>query len=94
MQHRAACFVVPPIALGGLKSRCCAHPSILFLSPRRCRFCLFLGDIGMFFYQSGINADSFVSNEKEDMLLGIFFENFVANGTMPNLLLAVDLKRR
>lgn len=42
-------------------------------------FRLFLGDIGMFSYQSGINAASFVSNERENTLSGIFFENFVAN---------------
>ena len=33
----------------------------------------------MFTYQSGINAASFVSNERENTLSGIFFENFVAN---------------
>ena len=42
-------------------------------------FRLFLGDIGMFSYQSGINAASFVSNERDNILSGIFFENFVAN---------------
>ena len=42
-------------------------------------FRLFLGDIGMFSYQSGVNAASFVSNERENTLSGIFFENFVAN---------------
>lgn len=41
-------------------------------------FRLFLGDIGMFSYQSGINAASFVSSERENTLSGIFFENFVA----------------
>lgn len=42
-------------------------------------FRLFLGDIGMFSYQSSINAASFVSNERDNTLSGIFFENFVAN---------------
>lgn len=42
-------------------------------------FRLFLGDIGMFSYQSGINAASFVSAERGNTLSGIFFENFVAN---------------
>jgi len=41
-------------------------------------FRLFLGDIGMFSYQSGINAASFVSSERENTLSGIFFENFIA----------------
>ena len=42
-------------------------------------FRLFLGDIGMFSYQSGINAASFVSSERDNTLSGIFFENLVAN---------------
>ena len=42
-------------------------------------FRLFLGDIGMFSYQSGINAASFISSDRENTLSGIFFENFVAN---------------
>lgn len=42
-------------------------------------FRLFLGDIGMFSHQSGINAASFISTERENTLSGIFFENFVAN---------------
>ena len=42
-------------------------------------FRLFLGDVGMFSYQSGINAASFVSNNRENTLSGIFFENFVAD---------------
>ena len=42
-------------------------------------FRLFLGDIGMFSYQSGINAASFISSERENTLSGIFFENYVAN---------------
>lgn len=41
-------------------------------------FRLFLGDIGMFSYQSGINAASFIGNKKENTLSGIFFENFAA----------------
>ena len=41
-------------------------------------FRLFLSDVGMFSYQSGINAASFVSTDRENTLSGIFFENFVA----------------
>ena len=33
----------------------------------------------MFSYQSGINAASFISNDRENTLSGIFYENFVAN---------------
>lgn len=42
-------------------------------------FRLFLGDIGMFSYQSGINSSSFISSDRENTLSGIFFENFAAN---------------
>lgn len=42
-------------------------------------FRLFLGDIGMFSYQSGINAASFISKDRENTLSGIFFENFAAD---------------
>lgn len=42
-------------------------------------FRLFLGDIGMFSYQSGINATSFISKNSGNTLSGIFFENYVAN---------------
>lgn len=49
------------------------------LSSNESSFRFFLGDIGMFSYQSGINAASFVSSERENTLSGIFFENFAAN---------------
>ena len=56
------------------------EPSTLPLMPdNETNFRLFLGDIGMFSYQSGINAASFISSERENTLSGIFFENFVAN---------------
>lgn len=42
-------------------------------------FRLFLSDVGMFSYQSGINAASFISPNRENTLSGIFFENFVAS---------------
>jgi len=42
-------------------------------------FRLFLGDIGMFTYQSGINSASFISGDSNNTLSGIFFENFIAN---------------
>ena len=55
------------------------HITMPLLPDNESNFRLFLGDIGMFSYQSGINAASFVSNERENTLSGIFFENFVAN---------------
>ena len=55
------------------------HITMPLMTDDNSCFRLFLGDIGMFSYQSGINATSFVSNERENSLSGIFFENFVAN---------------
>ena len=55
------------------------HITMPLMPDNESNFRLFLGDIGMFSYQSGINAASFVSAERENTLSGIFFENFVAN---------------
>ena len=55
------------------------HITMPLLPDNESNFRLFLGDIGMFSYQSGINAASFVSSERENTLSGIFFENFAAN---------------
>ena len=55
------------------------HITMPLMPDSDSNFRLFLGDIGMFSYQSGINASSFVSAERENTLSGIFFENFVAN---------------
>ncbi|MBQ2391780.1 MAG: ATP-binding protein [Clostridia bacterium] len=55
------------------------HITMPLMPDNESNFRLFLGDIGMFSYQSGINAASFVSSERENTLWGIFFENFVAN---------------
>lgn len=55
------------------------HITMPLISDSDSHFRLFLGDIGMFSYQSGINAASFISSERENTLSGIFFENFVAN---------------
>ena len=55
------------------------HITMPLMPDNESNFRLFLGDIGMFSYQSGINAASFISNERENTLSGIFFENFVAS---------------
>ena len=55
------------------------HVTLPLMQDNDSYFRLFLGDIGMFSYQSGINASSFISNERENTLSGIFFENFIAN---------------
>lgn len=55
------------------------HITMPLMQDNESNFRLFLGDIGMFSYQSGINAASFISSERENTLSGIFFENFVAN---------------
>ena len=54
------------------------HVTMPLIKDDDSSFRLFLGDIGMFSYQSGINAASFVSNERENTLSGIFCENFIA----------------
>lgn len=41
-------------------------------------FRLYLSDMGIFTYQSGINAAGFLSKDIENKLSGIFFENYVA----------------
>jgi len=63
------------------------HVSMPLMADNESNFRLFLGDIGMFSYQSGINASSFISSSRENTLSGIFLENFVANE-----LVAKDLK--
>ena len=55
------------------------HITMPLMADNESNFRLFLGDIGMFSYQSGINAASFVSKDRENTLSGIFFENFAAN---------------
>ncbi len=42
-------------------------------------FRLYLSDIGMFSYQSGVNGTTFLDNKTRNTLSGIFFENYVAN---------------
>ena len=61
------------------------HVTMPLMPDSDSSFRLFLGDIGMFSYQSGINAASFVSSERENTLSGIFFENFVANELIAKL---------
>ena len=55
------------------------HITMPLMTDNESNFRLFLGDIGMFSYQSGINASSFISSKRDNTLSGIFFENFVAN---------------
>lgn len=42
-------------------------------------FRLYLSDIGMFSYQSGIDATTFLSENSRNSLSGVFFENYVAS---------------
>ena len=55
------------------------HVTMPFTEKNESNFRLFLGDIGMFTYQSGINSASFISGDSNNTLSGIFFENFIAN---------------
>ncbi len=55
------------------------HITMPLIADEKGCFRLFLCDVGMFSYQSGINSASFISNERDNTLSGIFFENFIAN---------------
>ena len=55
------------------------HITMPLMPDNEGSFRLFLCDIGMFSYQSGMNAASFLSTDRENTLSGIFFENFIAN---------------
>lgn len=55
------------------------HFTLPLIADNESAFRLFLGDIGMFSYQSGVSAAAFISNERNTTLSGIFFENFIAN---------------
>ncbi len=55
------------------------HITMPLVADSDSSFRLFLCDMGMLSYQSGINSASFVSSERENTLSGIFFENFIAN---------------
>lgn len=55
------------------------HITLPLMADHESNFRLFLSDIGMFSYQSGINAASFVSPDRKNVLSGIFFENFIAS---------------
>ena len=50
------------------------HITTPLMPDNESSFRLFLGDIGMFSYQSGINAASFVSSERDNTLSGIFLK--------------------
>lgn len=55
------------------------HVTIPLTNDNDSLFRLFMCDIGMFTYQSGINSASFISADVNNTLSGIFFENFIAN---------------
>lgn len=55
------------------------HITMPLMPDNEGNFRLFLGDIGMFSYQSGQSAASFLTQNRDNTLAGIFFENFVAN---------------
>ena len=54
------------------------HVTLPLMQEEDSLFRLYLGDIGMFSWQSGINASSFISKEGQNNLAGIFFENYAA----------------
>lgn len=54
------------------------HVTVPLLESEESLFRLYLCDIGMFSYQSGINGTSFLTKDGRNMLSGIFFENYAA----------------
>ncbi len=54
------------------------HVTIPLLPDDQAAFRFFLSDMGMFTYQSGINAATFLTPDAGNTLAGIFFENYVA----------------
>ena len=52
--------------------------TIPLIQDENANYRLYLGDIGMFSYQSGINAASFLDKDAHNTLAGVFFENYVA----------------
>ncbi len=55
------------------------HVALPLTDKNESDYRLFLGDVGMFAYQSGINSASFISGDSNNTLSGIFFENYAAN---------------
>lgn len=53
--------------------------TIPLIQDEEANFRLYLADIGMFSYQSGINTATFLTKDSKNVLSGIFFENYVAN---------------
>lgn len=54
------------------------------IQDENANFRLYLSDIGMFSYQSGINTAAFFNKDSKNVLSGIFFENYVANELVSN----------
>lgn len=52
--------------------------TIPFIEENESYFRLYLSDMGIFTYQSGINASTFISKDCDNKLAGIFYENYVA----------------
>ncbi len=55
------------------------HITLPLMNEDDSTFRLFLADVGMFAYQSGVNSASFISADVKNTLSGIFFENFIAD---------------
>ena len=55
------------------------HITSPLIHEDKASFRLYLHDIGMFSYESGENASSFLIKKQQNTLSGIFFENYAAN---------------
>lgn len=53
--------------------------SIPLIETNESIYRLYLSDIGMFSYQSGVTPTSFITNDGRNSLSGIFYENYIAN---------------
>ncbi len=55
------------------------HVTLPLIRENEASFRLYLHDMGMFTYQSGEAASSFLLRQRQNTLSGIFFENYAAN---------------
>ena len=55
------------------------HVTIPLTESNESEFRLFLCDVGMLTYQSGVSSASLIAGDSNNTLSGVFFENFIAN---------------
>lgn len=65
------------------------HITMPLMSSNESNFRLFLGDIGIFTYQSGINSASFISGDSNNTLSGIFLKTLLPMNLLQRELLCI-----